>query len=126
MRRRLSGVQAGLVSLALTSPACHDYAGDSTTGFLSVDVVEVIVAESEPLQVSVRVKAWVDACTVLGTISQSRDGNVITITITTKRTSEVCIQLAVRIDETIRLDGLFPPGEYRVTVNGVTRTFGID
>lgn len=113
------------LGLALCAWSCSSPTAPSRTSLLPVDEVEVLIAESQPPQVSVRVKGTVNPCTVVGAISQSRQGNLITVTITTRSTADVCIQLAVSVEENIRLDGSFPPGTYRVRVNGVERTFRV-
>lgn len=97
-------------------------------GSLQIDRVEVqVVRTAQPPQVLVRVKGLLlDGCTSLGAVSQRRDGNTVTVTISTKHSgATVCTQVAQLLDETIRLEGPFSPGEYVVRVNGVARRFSV-
>ena len=116
-----------LVFIALLLGGCGAAGGGSRGGALSIDAVEVRVAESFPPQVFVQVRGTLpDGCTSLGSISQQRTGNTITITIATVHSgAEVCPMIAQVVDKTIRLDGTFTSGEYIVRVNGVERTFRI-
>jgi hypothetical protein len=106
---------------------CGTAGGGSGGAGLSIEAVEVRVAESFPPQVFVQVRGTLpDGCTSLGAISQQRAGNTITIAIATVRSgAEVCPMIAQAVDKTIRLDGTFASGEYIVRVNGVERTFRI-
>jgi hypothetical protein len=99
--------------------------GGTQDGLLQVDNVEVQVAESAPPQVSARVQGTLgNGCYSLGQITQQRNGNTIEVTITTKHSgAEVCTMIAQMVDETIRLEGDFPSGEYTVRANGVEKTF---
>ena len=97
-------------------------------GSLKIDSIEVqIVRTTQPPQVLVRVHGLLlDGCTSLGAVSQRREANVVTLTIATKHSgAQVCTSMAKILDETIRLEGAFPRGEYVVHVNGVARRFSI-
>lgn len=95
---------------------------------LKIDSIEVqIVRTPQPPQVLIRVHGLLlDGCTSLGAVSQRREANVVTLTIATKHSgAQVCTSMAKILDETIRLEGAFPRGEYVVRVNGVARRFSI-
>src|SRR5262245_32012454 len=104
--------------------ACAEAQGSS----LKIDGIEVkIVRTPQPPHVMVRVHGLLlDGCTSLGAVSQRREANVVTLTIATKHSgAQVCTSMAKILDETIRLEGAFQPGEYVVRVNGVAHRFSI-
>ena len=90
------------------------------------DVV-VLIAESLPVQVSVEVIGYLpDGCTTRHETHQSREGNTVTIQMTMKRRNDrICTKVVTDIRERIFI-GTFPPGDYRVIVNGVKKKFRID
>lgn len=97
-----------------------------TYGLLQVETVEVLVAESLPPRVSLRVRGILgDGCTSLDGVRQRRDGNAFTVTIATVRRGAVCIQIAQFVEVPVVLAGPFPPGDYLVRVNGVEARFRI-
>lgn len=87
---------------------------------LSIESVEVLVLESNPVQVVAHVKGWLgDGCTSLAPITQSRSGTVISVNVTAVRAdAEVCTAVAPIVDERIELEGPFPPGEYTLEILG--------
>ena len=100
--------------------------GENTEGKLAVQQIEVQVVRSTPLQVFLRVHGIIlNGCTYLGTIEQHRHARLVTVTIPTHTTGEVCTGIARLVDEKIRLKGAFPPGAYSVNVNGVVEHFRI-
>lgn len=94
-------------------------------GTLPVEAVEVVVLESFPYQLRAQVRGYLpDGCTRIDQISQAREGNVITVTITTLRERDaICIQRIEPFDRTIPLEGGYLPGEYVLRVNGLERRF---
>ena len=103
-------------------------AGDMVIKPIQIDQVEVSVAESFPVQVYAHIKGLVgDGCTEALPAQQTRQGHTITITIDSQRPKgAICIQIAKIYDETIRLQGEFPSGDYTLKVNDVTQTFHVD
>ena len=97
---------------------------------MAVENVEVRIKESFPVQVSAAVTGYLrDGCEKLGATTQSRSGNVITVSIATERdktTERVCIQVISPVEQDVPLEGTFLPGTYVVRVNGVERTFRVD
>jgi inhibitor of cysteine peptidase len=91
-----------------------------------VESVEIRILESMPVQVQVVATGYLaDACTKMGEITQSRDGNTFNITIPTTRPADAaCAEVITPFEEIIPLDvaGL-TAGTYTVNVNGVTDTF---
>lgn len=94
---------------------------------IQVNTVEVQQVAYDPAQVEVAVDGIVgDSCNTLAGSRQERKGNAITVTIEAIRTLGVpCLELAQLYDDTIRLQGDFPPGDYTVTVNGVSQEFTV-
>ena len=85
------------------------------------------MSDSAPARVVVAVDGVVgDSCNTLKGVKQERKGNTVTVTITAERKlGGVCQELAQLYQETIRLEGDFPPGEYTVNVNGVKEEFTV-
>lgn len=117
------------VSLALVTLACagNPVATDPTPVVepILVESVDVAVLESFPAQAHARVRGVVgDGCSSLHSTSVRREGNVVTITILRQRPAEaICTQQALLFDETFRLPGDFPPGEYVLRVNATETRF---
>ncbi len=94
---------------------------------IQVDNVEVLIMESFPVRVSVRVQgALGDGCMSAGPVTQVRNGDTVEVTVMgTHSGAEVCTMIMQMYDQTIALEGDFPPGEYIVRVNGVERSFRV-
>jgi len=92
-----------------------------------IDTVTVEIAESLPVQVFARLEGYLgDGCTSLGAITQSREGNLIEVSVLANHSgAEACTMIAQVIDERVQLEGEFPAGTYTVRVNGVEQTFQI-
>lgn len=122
-----------LASTVASSLACN--AADSVTspspmpreGLVTVTSVSFIVATSFPAQVSARIQGTVpDGCTQVGTVSQSREGNVIVVTIRSQRPTDGPCTTALRdVTVDLRLDGAFVSGAYTVRINGADWTFRV-
>ena len=99
-----------------------------TTGKAPVESIQLMILESLPLQVRVRVRGTLpDVCTEIDQINQRVDleQDTLWVEITTVRsTEEACVQVLAPFEETIPLDVMgLPAGTYTVDVNGVTDTF---
>ena len=94
---------------------------------MPIDMVNVQIRESQPVQVAVDVTgSLTDGCTEFHQMSQVRTGNTIEITLTTIRPKDMmCTQDIRTYTNTIALEGEFPSGTYIVRVNGVEQTFTI-
>jgi hypothetical protein len=116
-----------IVLSALLLSACGTATGAGPSGRVQIDRLDVQIAESFPPQIFVRIQGVLgDGCTTLGEISQRRQGNTIDVTVATKHSgAEVCTMIAQLVDQTIRLEGDFPPGDYIVRVNGVEQQFRV-
>jgi len=90
-----------------------------------VDSVEVLVQESSPPRASARVQGVIgDGCSSVHSVQQVRSGSTVTLTILRERPpNAICIQIALLYDETIPLEGTFPPGRYVLRVNGIETPF---
>ncbi len=95
---------------------------------IQVDSVSVSVSGSPPVQVLAHVTGVVgDGCATLLPIEQRRAGAEVTVEIRRQRPrAAVCTQIARLFDETIRLEGEFPPGSYSLQVNTVKRSFVVE
>jgi inhibitor of cysteine peptidase len=94
-------------------------------GMLPIESVDVVVLESFPYQLRAQVKGYLrDGCTRLDQITQAREGNVITVTITTLREQDaICTQAIEAVERTIPLAGSYLPGDYVLRVNTMERLF---
>lgn len=94
---------------------------------MPIDSVEVQIRESQPPQIAIAVSGTLaDKCTFFHEATQVRSGNIIEVTVTTMREKDMmCAQMIEFYNETITLEGDFPPGDYIVRVNGVAQTFKI-
>lgn len=90
-----------------------------------IERVDVRVLETSPPQAVAHVEGVIgDGCSELNSQRQVRDGNTVTITVLGQRPPHaICTQIAKIYREDIPLEGVFPPGQYVLNVNGVARTF---
>ena len=122
------GRAARTVFLALAAglTGCDSPSAPSlVSGTLPIESVEVVVLESFPYQLRAQVRGYLpDGCTRLDQVRQSREGNVITVTITTLRERDaICILLIEIVERNIALEGTYLPGDYLLRVNGLERRF---
>jgi hypothetical protein len=117
--------------LALAATACGSTSDPTdltpVVGPIQIESVAVRVAESLPVQVFAHVSGIVgDGCSTLLPIEQSREGNLVAISILRQRPkAAICTQIARLFDQDIRLLGAFPPGHYTVRVNETIRSFDV-
>jgi inhibitor of cysteine peptidase len=100
--------------------------GNVIRGLAPVDSIDILILESFPVQVQVRVTGNLpDGCTALGEITQEREGSTFSVTISTTRPADsLCTEALVPFETTVALDVLgLKAGTYSVTVNGVSGTF---
>ena len=100
--------------------------GNTISGQALVESIELLMLESFPVQVRVRVKGNLpDGCTRIDQITQTRQENTFEIKITTTRPADAACTLAlVPFEETIPIDAVgLKAGVYLVTVNGVSNSF---
>jgi hypothetical protein len=119
-------VACGLAALLASgcgrpNPASSDVVIDP----IQVESVEVVVAESDPPQASAHVRGVIgDGCSSLHPVEQERTGSTVVLTILRERPANaICTQIALLYDDTIRLEGTFPPGAYVLRVNGTETSF---
>jgi inhibitor of cysteine peptidase len=122
------GVRARILAVAVVAAlaGCDSPATPSLVpGTLPIEAVDVVVLESFPYQLRAQVRGYLpDGCTRLDQVKQGREGNVITVTITTLRERDaVCILRIEIVERTIPLEGTYLPGDYVLRVNGVERAF---
>ncbi|NJM08900.1 hypothetical protein HC891_25940 [Candidatus Gracilibacteria bacterium] len=120
-------ILAAIVAILLS--ACGQTSGlkSPQSRPLQIDDVGVEIAESYPVQVFAIIKATLpDGCSSKGVITQSREGNTITIAAQMNHSGDdVCTMIVSFVDERIALEGDFPPGEYLLKVNDVETKFTI-
>lgn len=89
--------------------------------------IEVLLAESDPVQVTVEVHGWLpDSCTEHHETHLTQEENTITIQITTIRPQGfACATVATEYQEKIFI-GALPAGDYTVTVNSMEQQFRVD
>ncbi len=101
-------------------------------GLADVSSVEVCMVNEYPTRLSAVVRGVLrDTCTRIDSVRQDPvrqdpvSGNKLVLTVTTERPlNQVCAQAVTPFEMTapLMLEGL-PPGEYFITVNGVSTTF---
>ena len=125
-KRALAGALLSGLCVACASVAGPD--SDLLVEPIQIDAVDVLLQESFPVQASAHVQGIVgDGCSELLPPVQVRSGNQIALTIQRSRPRDaICTQIARLYDAVLRLDGSFPPGRYRLSVNSVVRDFTVD
>ena len=118
----------GALAAPLALGACgrsNPASGDLLIDPIQVESVDVLVQESDPPQASAHVRGVIgDGCSSLHSVAQERSGTTVVLTILRQRPANaMCIQIARLYDETLRLEGTFPPGRYLLLVNGVETSF---
>ena len=102
--------------------------GDGTIiANMPIAEIEVLLAESDPVQVTVEVNGWLpDSCTAHHETHQTQEGNTITIQITTIRPRDfACATVVTEYRENVSI-GTLPAGDYTVIVNDVEQQFRLD
>lgn len=101
--------------------------GSMTTAPIQIQNIDVLIAESYPPQVFVKVTGIIpDSCTKAREPEISHDGSTFTITIIGERpTGVACAQIVSTYEKSIRL-GTLDPGSYTVVVNDVTKQFKVN
>lgn len=94
---------------------------------MPIGEIEVLLAESDPVQVTVEVNGWLpDSCTAHHETHQTQEGNTITIQITTTRPKDAfCATVVTEYQERFFI-GALPAGDYTVIVNDVEQKFRVD
>lgn len=92
-----------------------------------ISAIQVEILESMPAQAVAVIEGGLgDGCTTLGEITQRREGNTITITVPAVHSgAEICTMVYQIFTERVQLEGSFEPGDYKVIVNGVERSFSV-
>jgi len=120
---------AAIVAAASPRGAGPDPAapGDRQNVTAPIDRVEVVMRESNPVQVSLKVTAGLPSgCAKQGSHSVSRAGEVVTVTVlnTMPAGNPICTTIYGQYDLSIDLGSSFAPGTtYTVRVNDKTVTF---
>lgn len=135
MRVHRRGFVMALVVAAVWAVSCGPTVKPTATptqtegilrGLAPVDAIDVLILESFPVQVHVRVTGNLpDGCTTLGEITQERKGTAFSVIVGTMRPAGAqCTEALVPFQTTVALDVLgLRAGTYTVTVNGVSGSF---
>lgn len=134
MRRlALAGIAAvGIIGIAAIVAAASGRgpaapSGDRQTVPAPIDRLEVVLRESNPPQVSLKVTAGLPSgCAQKDSHSVSRAGDTITVTVlnTMPKGNPICTMIYGQYDLSIDLGSSFAPGTtYTVRVNDKTTTF---
>ena len=104
-----------------------DIDNQSIIADMPIQEIEVLLAESHPVQVSVEVNGWLaDSCTTHHETHQGQEGNTITIHITTTRPKDlVCATVVTEYQERVFI-GALPAGDYTIIVNDLEQQFRVD
>ena len=96
-------------------------------GDMPIGEIEVLLAESDPVQVTVEVNGWLpDSCTEHHETHLTQEENTITIQITTIRPKGfACATVVTEYQERISI-GTLAAGNYKVIVNDVEAEFRVD
>jgi inhibitor of cysteine peptidase len=94
---------------------------------MPITEIGLIIAESFPVQVSVVVTGYLaDSCTEHHETHQTREGNTVTVQMTTKRPKDLfCAAIVTEVQMLVPI-GTFLPGDYKVIVNGMEQEFRVD
>ena len=94
---------------------------------MPIQGIEVLLAESDPVQVTVEVTGWLaNSCIAHHETHQGREGNTITIQITTIHSKDLfCADVLTEYQERVFV-GTLPAGDYKVIVNDVEQQFRVD
>lgn len=111
-----------------TEPPVADSA-EPVTGSAQVDQLELLFAESFPVQISAVVRGNLpDGCTTLDPVETVRQDNTFRLTLTTTRPADaVCTEALVPFEQVVELPARgLPAGSYLVDANGVQQAFVLD
>ena len=94
---------------------------------MPIQEIEVLLAENDPVQVTVEVAGWLpDSCTAHHETHQRREGNTITIQITTIRPKDLaCATVVTEYQEKVFI-GTLPADDYKIIVNGLEQELRVD
>ena len=94
---------------------------------LPVESISVRILEIYPVQIDLVVEGILtDSCTTIYQTTQRREGDTVHVHITTKRPKDLaCAAVISPIEVSVRLEGIFEPGKYKLIVNGVEELFEV-
>ena len=94
---------------------------------LPVENISVRILEIYPVQIDLVVEGILtDSCTTIYQTTQRREGDTVHVHITTKRPKDLaCAAVISPIEVSVRLEGIFEPGKYKLIVNGVEELFEV-
>ena len=94
---------------------------------MPIKEIEVLIEESDPVQVSINVIGYLsDSCTLPHETHQTQEGNRITIQMTTMRPAEAVCAAVVTEHQAQFAIGTLPAGDYKVIANDVEQGFRVE
>jgi uncharacterized protein YgiM (DUF1202 family) len=115
--------------VATPSPVVTEEPGIPVTGVALVESVEIQVLQLQPLQLNAIVRGQLPnaSCTTISSVNQVRNGNIITVTLTTTTDPvALCAQALTPFEQVVALNvSNLTPGPYEVNVNGVEQSFDL-
>ena len=124
-----SPTAAAELASPLASPLNSPLPDAMTIGMAGIDKVTLLVEAAKPSKLVASVKGYLgDACTSLGAVTQSREGNTIKVTVGTLwPTDRICAQMVkdFEVIVPVKTDDL-SVGSYVVDVNGASASFEVD
>lgn len=125
-RTHLASAGGMVVLTAVLTLACSNPGSPSVmVEEIQIDGVAVRVLESFPPQAVAHVQGILgDGCSEFHSLTQSRSGSTVTVTILRQRPQDaICTQIAKLYEADIPLEGQYPPGRYVLRVNGFEKVF---
>lgn len=114
-----------LVVTEKTASETPEPPGDFIIREIPISSIEVLILESVPYQIHLHVTGnFQDGCSALHDVTHKREGNTVTVSITSERPKDAfCTLNTPSYDDVISLEGGFLPGDYTVLVNGMHENF---
>jgi hypothetical protein len=114
-----------LAAALVGAVACSNPTGPDEVRIDPIQIDTVMEMLNAPAEAKARIRGAIgDGCSTLKSVTQSRTGNAVTVTILRERpVNAVCTLQLLLYDETIRLEGTYPAGFYTLTVKGVHVAF---
>ena len=128
MKRTLYLVVLVLIVIIVTAVGCQPAPAEPELeiSLATIEEVQVNIAESYPPQIFVYIKGGLaDSCTTFHELTEERNGNTISITVTTQRPKDkTCAQVYSFFEKNVNLGTDFTSGEtYTINVNDKTTSF---
>ena len=120
-------MRAPILAAALAAAACAMNAPSEMVHDMQIEDVSVRFEPSAPPRPVAHIRGIIpDGCSTLNAVEQIRTGYTVLVRVTLIRPTEApCVQVVELFERDVPLEGVFPPGNYLVNVNGVAREFAL-